>query len=178
RYWRPGPPGRVGQGPPGGEPRRRNEGLVHDDLPRRLGDETKVTRVIPHGPPDPVYLERGADVGNPPHSVAGSRDTPIDAKLVTHHANISLLRPGGDLFNLSANACSVPRLMPITGDQQLGHVIGQPPGHRRDVVWTGGIRDRSEVSPQGSSPSGTLMREYMRQVKVEVVDDLGVAERL
>src|SRR5262249_6230451 len=86
----------------GGEPNRRNEGLVYDDLPRRLGDETKVTRVIPHGPPDPVYLERGTDVGNPPHSIAGSRDASIDAELVTHHANIPLLRPRGDLLNLSA----------------------------------------------------------------------------
>src|SRR5262249_48966203 len=146
--------------------------------PRLLGDKTKVARVIPHGPPDPVYLERRAGIGNPPHSVAGSRHAAIDTELITHYSNIPFLRPGGDLFNLSANARPAPLLITITGHQQPGHVIGQPTGYGRDVVRTGGIRNTSEVSPQCSAPRGTLMGEYMRQVEVKIVDDLGVAERL
>src|SRR5207244_8492454 len=54
----------------------------------------------------------------------------------------------------------------------------QPVGHGCDVVRTGGIRDSGEVAPERPAPSGALMCEYLRQVEVEVVDDVGVADRL
>src|SRR4029453_17953067 len=162
----------------GTEPKRRDDGLIHDDLPRPLGHQPKVTGVVPHGPPDAVHLERGPDVGNPAHPVAGGRDTPIDAKLITDYANIPLLRPGGNLLNLCPNARATPLLISITGHEQLGHVIGQHIGHRGDVVRIRGIRDSTEMAPERPAPSGALMREYVRQVEVEVVDDIGVVDRL
>src|SRR5262249_4064556 len=69
----------------------RNDEVVYDDLRRLLGHETEVARVVPHGPPDPIHFQRCADVGNPAHPIGGSRDTPIDAELITHYANILLL---------------------------------------------------------------------------------------
>src|SRR5207302_11125551 len=111
-------------------------------------------------------------------TVSVRHDTPIDAELITRNASIPLLRPRGNLLNLSANARSVPLLMPVTGHEQPGHVIGQPVGHGCDVVRTGGIRDSGEVAPERPAPGGALVREYLRQVEVEIVDDVGVADRL
>ena len=81
-----------------------------------------------------MHLKRGADIGNPAHPVAGRRHTPIDAELITCYANIPLLRPHGNLLNLSPNARSAPLLIPVTGHEQPGHVIGQRIGHGCDVV--------------------------------------------
>src|SRR5262245_33763009 len=116
---KPDSPARVG------EPECRKGGLIYEGLPRLFSDETKVASVVPHGPPDVVHVERAADVRNPAHPVGGRCDTPIDTELITHYANIPLLRPRGRLFNFSPNACSAPLLVPVPDHQQFGQVVGE-----------------------------------------------------
>ena len=144
----------------------------------RFGYYAEAAGVVPHGPTEIVLFEGGADVFEPGGAVLGFSGVAEDAEFVADDGNVPVSRPGRDLIEVYIDASEIPAVGTVAHDEKAIVIVGNGCGGGANVVGIGGIRKTFEVVPGIYAPGCALMGEDVRLVKMEIVNDVGVAERL
>src|SRR5579884_503678 len=152
--------------------------FVGEKLTVLFDDDGETAAVIPHGPANAVLFQSGANIGNPRGAVLRRSGFAIDAEFIAGDGNIPMSTPGGDLSDFGVDAGFVPVIGSVTGDVELVDGIRFKGFRGNDVLWIGGVGQVVEIVPEARAPGGALVREDVRLVEMEIVDDVGIANRL
>ncbi len=76
-------------------------------------DDSKATRVIPHGPADAVFFQGSTHIPDPDDAISGRRKAAIGSEFITSERYLILCSPRGSYANLPINSGRVPTFFTI-----------------------------------------------------------------
>src|SRR4051812_4474046 len=112
----------------------------------------------------------------PARAVLGIRTLAICAKLVTSERQTPAPRPLGSLPDLNCNAIRIPVVESIAQNIEPVHRVRFRDSNFLRGFHAGWVSQLALKVPIIYPPSRALMREGMRVIEVEVVNDIGIGE--
>jgi Dolichyl-phosphate-mannose-protein mannosyltransferase len=132
--------------------------------------------VIPHRPAHAVLFESGTHIADPGGAILRIRESAVHAKLIADQRHIVPPGPLCGLADFSVDTDGIPMVGTVADHVETVHGIRHAGGGLRGRLGGRGIPQTLHPLPVVGPPAGALVSEDVRFVKVEIVDDIGIAQ--